>query len=117
MRHIMKLVDVNQYTTNDIWRMALLICLGLAMVIIPDAVYASKTPMGNVLCTTALWFKGNTGKGLATIAVCVIGIGALNGKVSWGMAITVGVGIAIVFGASGLVDKMGANAAAGCATV
>ena len=69
-----------------------------------------KTPMGNVLCTVVNWFTGNTGKGLATIAVTIIGIGALLGKVSWGMAMIVGIGVAIVFGAAGLVDAIGAGA-------
>ena len=72
--------------------------------------------MGKVLCTVVGWFIGNTGKGLATIAITVIGIGALLGKVSWGMAIIVGIGVAIVFGAAGIVDAMGGGAGAGCAT-
>lgn len=66
--------------------------------------------MGNVLCTVKSWFTGNTGKGLATIAITVIGIGALLGKVSWGMAIIVGIGVAIVFGAAGIVDALNAGA-------
>ncbi|MCE2927155.1 MAG: TrbC/VirB2 family protein, partial [Rickettsiales bacterium] len=76
----------------------------------------NDTPMGKVLCTVVGWFIGNTGKGLATIAITVIGIGALLGKVSWGMAIIVGVGVAIVFGAAGIVDAMNAGAGTGCAT-
>jgi type IV secretion system protein VirB2 len=72
--------------------------------------------MGKVLCTVVGWFIGNTGKGLATIAITVIGIGALLGKVSWGMAIIVGVGVAIVFGAAGIVNAMNAGASAGCST-
>jgi type IV secretion system protein VirB2 len=65
--------------------------------------------MGNVLCTVVRWFTGNTGKGLATIAITIIGIGALLGKVSWGMAMIVGIGVAIVFGAAQLVNTMGAG--------
>jgi len=65
--------------------------------------------MGNVLCTVLAWFTGNTGKGLATISITVIGIGALLGKVSWGMAMIVGIGVAIVFGAAGIVNAMGAD--------
>jgi type IV secretory pathway VirB2 component (pilin) len=37
------------------------------------------------------------GRGLATLAICIVGVGALLGKVSWGMAITVAIGISIVF--------------------
>ena len=98
------------------WQACLMVMLTAVVIMLPDMVLAANTPMGTVLCTVVDWFTGNTGKGLATIAVTVIGIGALLGKVSWGMAIIVGIGIAIVFGAAGLVDVMGAGATAACAT-
>lgn len=90
------------------WQICVMVMLSAAVMLLPDAAYAaSNTPMGNVLCTVLAWFTGNTGKGLATIAVTVIGIGALLGKVSWGMAMIVGIGVAIVFGAAGIVNAMG----------
>jgi type IV secretion system protein VirB2 len=99
------------------WQICLMVMLSAVVVMTPDlALATSDTPMGNVLCTVVKWFTGNTGKGLATIAITVIGIGALLGKVSWGMAIIVGIGVAIVFGAAGIVDSMGANASSTCAT-
>lgn len=88
------------------WQSCLVMLAGAALVLLPDVAFAVPTPMGNVLCVVVQWFTGNTGKGLATIAVTVIGIGALLGKVSWGMAIIVGIGIAIVFGAAGIVDAL-----------
>ena len=94
------------------WQICLLFVLSTAIIMMPDMVFATTsadTPMGNVLCTVVAWFTGNTGKGLATIAITVIGIGALLGKVSWGMAIIVGIGVAIVFGAAGIVNAMGAG--------
>ncbi len=91
------------------WQVCLMVMLSAVIVMMPDFAHASgNTPMGNVLCTVVGWFTGNTGKGLATIAITVIGIGALLGKVSWGMAIIVGIGVAIVFGAAGIVNSMGA---------
>ncbi|MFO0389306.1 MAG: TrbC/VirB2 family protein [Alphaproteobacteria bacterium] len=98
------------------WQAALLVMLSAVIIMMPDLAMATNTPMGNVLCRVVGWFTGNTGKGLATIAITVIGIGALLGKVSWGMAIIVGIGVAIVFGAAGLVDAMNAGAGASCAT-
>lgn len=91
------------------WQICLTVMLTTAVVMMPDFAFATNTPMGNVLCTVTQWFTGNTGKGLATIAITVIGIGALLGKVSWGMAMIVGIGVAIVFGAAGLVNVMGAG--------
>lgn len=101
------------------WQISLLVMLSTVIVMMPDFAHAAtNTPMGNVLCTVVQWFTGNTGKGLATIAVTIIGIGALLGKVSWGMAIIVGIGVAIVFGAATLVNTMGAGGGStgACAT-
>ena len=92
------------------WQISVMVMLSAVIVMMPDFAFAgSNTPMGNVLCTAASWFTGNTGKGLATIAITVIGIGALLGKVSWGMAMIVGVGVAIVFGAAGIISSMNAG--------
>ena len=96
------------------WRMCLMFMLTVAIITAPDLGFAqtaatlADTPMGNVLCIVAGWFTGNTGKGLATIAITVIGVGALLGKVSWGMAMIIGIGVAIVFGAAGIVTSIGA---------
>ena len=101
-------------TTRDLsisWQICLMVILTVAIVAAPDFAFAAgaQTPMGNVLCVTAGWLTSNTGKGLATIAVSVVGIGAMLGKVSWGMAMIVGCGVAIVFGAAGIVGAMGAG--------
>ncbi|GIK20357.1 MAG: hypothetical protein BroJett004_25210 [Planctomycetota bacterium] len=97
------------------WQACLLMLAGVAIVLMPDLAFAGQdTPMGSVLCTVVQWFTGNTGKGLATIAITIIGIGALLGKVSWGMAIIVGIGVAIVFGAAGIVNALGAQYSGDC---
>ena len=99
------------------WQACLMLMLGAAAIMMPDYAFADgDTPIGNILCTVVGWFTGNTGKGLATIAVLIIGIGALLGKVSWGMAIIVGVGIAVAFGAASIVNAIEPGAEAGCVT-
>lgn len=100
------------------WQICLTVMLIAGLSMVPTLAFAevANTPMGAVLCTVVAWFTGNTGKGLATIAVTVIGIGALLGKVSWGMAIIVGIGIAIVFGAAGVVNALGTDYAGECST-
>lgn len=110
--------NVATYDLKLAWQVCFLFVLSAAVIMLPDMAFATgtDTPMGKVLCTVVNWFTGNTGKGLATIAVTIIGIGALLGKVSWGMAMIVGIGVAIVFGAAGLVDAMGAGASSSCST-
>lgn len=102
---------------NTTWQATLLALLCTLVMLMPDFAFASpNTPMGNVMCTVVAWFTGNTGKGLASLAISVVGIGALLGKVSWGMAMIVGIGVAILFGAAGIVNAMGAGASTSCVT-
>ena len=62
-----------------------------------------------VMCNVVSWFTGKVGGGIATLAIIVIGVGALMGKVSWGMAIIVGLGIGVIFGAGQIVSALGAT--------
>lgn len=99
-------------TTNlsTAWQMSLMIMLSVIVVMLPDMAFAGEaTAIGNAMCNVADWFTGNTGQGLATLAIIVIGVGALMGKVSWGMAIIVGLGIALIFGAATMVTSIGAG--------
>jgi type IV secretory pathway VirB2 component (pilin) len=86
---------------------------------LPQFAFASSvstaSPMSNALCIAATWITGNAGRGIATIGITIIGIGALLGKVSWGMAMIVGVGVAIVFGSTAIVRLLGGTGAAGLA--
>lgn len=96
------------------WQLSLCFVLTLAIAIMPDLAMAQDgQTIGKVLCNVVNWFTGPVGKGIATLAIIVIGVGALMGKVSWGMAIIVGVGVAVIFGASSIVNELGANGS-GC---
>ncbi len=101
------------------WQVCAAMVVSALVIMAPDlAAAVSDTPFGNMFCVVSEWFTGNTGKGLATIAITIIGIGALLGKVSWGMALIVGIGIAIVFGAAGIIDALDTSnsIAGGCVT-
>ena len=114
-------------STKDLsmaWQISLLMLFCAVLIMLPDLSYAQATTaastdtvVGNTLCKVVGWFTGNTGKGIATIAIIVIGVGALMGKVSWGMAIIVGIGVALIFGAASIVNSIsagGAGAGTGC---
>lgn len=95
----------------------MLIALTLAAMLLPDLALAGGgagggggETIGKVLCNVVGWFVGPVGKGIATLAIIVIGVGALMGKVSWGMAIIVGVGVAVIFGAESIVSELGGGA-------
>jgi type IV secretory pathway VirB2 component (pilin) len=98
------------------WQICLMVMLSVVVIMLPQFAFASsvtnESPMSNALCIAATWITGNTGRGIATIGITIIGIGALLGKVSWGMAMIVGVGVAIVFGSSAIVQLLGGTAGA-----
>ncbi|GEM_PF-1022318 len=71
-----------------------------------DNAFAAENPLQQVLCNVVDFVTGPVGSALATLAVIIIGVGALMGKVSWGMAIIVGLGVATVFGAPTLVNNI-----------
>lgn len=90
----------------------------VAMSITPELAHAGSTAsdvsgfnstIGKALCEVAAAMTGTLGQGLATIAVLMLGIGAFFGKVNWGLAVTVAVGIAAIFGAASIVGVIGAT--------
>jgi len=81
-----------------------LILTTLSIAMAPGLAHAGTgSPMGDVICFILGVLWGNLGRGLATMAVIIIGLGAILGKTSWGLAITVGIGIAIMFSADWIV--------------
>ncbi len=93
------------------YRMFALLALAAAIyMVLASALFAggnSVTPMGTVLCNIVTMFSGNLGRGLSTLAVLVVGVGATLGKVSWGLAITVAVGIAVIMNATTVAGAVG----------
>lgn len=84
------------------WLPAALFYLGFIAAAWACSANPIPTPMSNVLCDVVGFFHGNMGRGLASLAVIMVGVGALLGKVSWVMAVTVGIGISVMFGANAL---------------
>lgn len=91
--------------TDKLMSVALCMLAVYAVALMPMEAFADDT-IGAVLCGVVEWFTGPIGQGIATLAIIVIGVGALMGKVSWGMAIIVGIGVAVIFGASSIVDQL-----------
>lgn len=103
--------------TDKLMSLALALFASYAIMLMPTEALAfgggGGDTIGNVLCNVVDWFTGPVGQGIATLAIIVIGVGALMGKVSWGMAIIVGIGVAVIFGASSIVSELGTSGS-GC---
>lgn len=64
-------------------------------------------PICDILERLNSWMRGTTGKALATLAVAILGMAALFGKVSWTTALLVVIGVGIVFGAGTVMGYIG----------
>jgi type IV secretory pathway VirB2 component (pilin) len=104
--------------TDKLASLVLAILVVYAFMLLPMDVLAEDTadgtPLAETLCNVVGWFTGTIGKSIATLAIIVIGVGALMGKVSWGMAIIVGIGVGVIFGAPQIVDALSDDNAAAC---
>jgi len=97
------------YSKTMFWMLGLF----AAAIFTPDMASAGGV-IGDVLCNAVEFITTGVGAAIATLAVIVIGIGALMGKVSWGMAIIVALGIAIIFGAGTIADTLSGGKAGTC---
>lgn len=104
-------------TIDVIWRGLLAISAVMVFTMLPlEAIAGDRgqgTALDNVLCNIVSFFTGAVGKGIATLAIIIIGIGALLGKISWGVAMIVAIGVGLVFGAGTMIDAIGGSGAAG----
>lgn len=108
------------------WQMALIVAFGLSVMFSGARVVelltgqAAACPIDmsfsagyieTVLCRVAGWASSSTGAALCTLCVIFLGVGALMGKVSAGLAILLSLGIALTIQAdeigSQLVQAMG----------
>lgn len=94
------------------------ICMFFAFVCVlmtNQEAFATNSPdaISQVLCNVVTQLQGGIGKGIATIAIIVLGIGLFLGKLSWPLAIATALGIGLIFGAAGIVGwiSSGANSA------
>ena len=104
------------------WHLVILFAVIIGCSMLPDLAFAgapttqpssSSAPpnaIETVFCNLVAILTGTTGKAVATVAIIAVGIGALLGKISWGMALIVAVGVALIFGAATLVEALGGSA-------
>jgi type IV secretion system protein VirB2 len=116
--NIMTPAASTQRTIDMVWSLVLVTGIFTISAIMPDAAYAAN-PVQTMFKAVCDALTGPTGKLIATVAIVIVGIGALLGKISWGMAMIVAIGVGLVFGAGALVQVLSGNQAGtsgkGCA--
>lgn len=77
----------------------------------PDMAHAQASGadsfLQDIFCKAINLVQGSTAQALATIAIIIVGIGALLGRVNWGMAALIVAGIALIFGAGQIASFIG----------
>lgn len=76
---------------------------------------APPTQIEETLCNVVKLAQGGIGKAIAAIIIISLAIALFLGKVSWGLAIAVAVGMGLLFGAPAIVNLIAPAGAAGCA--
>ena len=79
--------------------------------------YATDDPIGKRLCKVIVILKGNTAKGIAVVAIIVVGVGFFTGKASWPVVLMTVVGIVVIFAAPAIVAMISGDTAANSACV
>ncbi len=91
-------------------RYALVAALAALVVMLPDMAAASATAgLENGVCTIVNLLTGKIGRTIATVGIIFLGIGAFFGKVNWGLAIIVSIGVMGIFGAAAIASQLGSS--------
>jgi type IV secretion system protein VirB2 len=69
-----------------------------------NAFGSEQNAIVQVLCNVITLLTGNIARAVAVIAIVVVAIGLFLGKFSWGVGLATAIGIAMIFGASNVVD-------------
>jgi type IV secretory pathway VirB2 component (pilin) len=85
------------------------------VVVILAAPSAYAQAMQDAICYMVFVIWGPLGTAMSVLAISSVAAAATMGKASWGMALTVCAGIALVFGASQIADLLGVGFGGGSA--
>lgn len=98
-----------------IYRLSLSFLALTFLAFLPDSAHAGGgDPLSRTICLVVGWFTQGMGQAIATLGIIVLGIGAMLGKVSWQMALTVALGISIMFSGARVVELLTAHDASFC---
>lgn len=96
---------------KDAWLSALLLLLA---VMLPDLALANTSPLSNVMYKILCILENDIVKAVATIAVIVVGFGAVTGRIQWGVVLIVAVGVGVIFLAPTMISFITNTSGASC---
>jgi type IV secretion system protein VirB2 len=99
----------------DIKNLALVAGTALAVIAASamPALAQDLSPITTMLTNVTSALTGTLGKGIGTIAVCAVGISAFTGRMNWMFAISVLIGLVLLFGAATIIGNFGGGGTGG----
>ncbi|MDA0782234.1 MAG: TrbC/VirB2 family protein [Rickettsiales bacterium] len=79
-----------------------------------EAMAADAEGMGAVVCNIIDELQGPVARGVAAFGIIFLGFSLFLGKITWGVALALGIGIAAIFGAETIVDAMLGDTGSAC---
>ena len=74
----------------------------------------AESTISNTICRVVKVFSGKIGHGIAAIAIVFLAISLFMGKMSWGVALVMAIGIGLIFGAEQIVHWIGGDNTFSC---
>ncbi len=81
--------------------------------LLPEISSAGAATFEKAVCNALTYITGPLGAAIATLAIVILGIGAMLGKIAWTTVLICCCGIAAVFGGGEIVTKI-SGSTAGC---
>lgn len=72
------------------------------------------TAVDEVVCNIVEALQGNVARAVAAFGIIFLGFSLFLGKISWGVALALGIGIGAIFGAGDIVDIIAGDGADTC---
>lgn len=111
---------------NTMWKACMIVFFALSLLVVAPAYEASAqanttntvddNQISRILCNVVSLVTGGVGKAISVLIIITLAIALFLGKVSWGMAIAVAVGMGIMFGAPGIVSIVSGDTTNVCDT-
>jgi type IV secretion system protein VirB2 len=98
-------------------RLALCLVAVPVLLALPDLASAADNTeaISDALCRVVNVLQNKVGRAVSMIGIAFLGIGFFLGKISWGLAIAIGLGVAGIFNAGNIVNWISGNSTStGC---
>jgi len=98
---------------DSMWNIALAFVLVAATTLLPEAsLAAGSETVANTICAIVGELQGPVARGVAAFGIIFLGFSLFLGKISWGVALALGIGIGAIFGANDIVGLLNSGSSA-----